>query len=115
MMAQDFQEKAESLLARVGNALEQLLTLEIQTVVTPITVSASDNGGWSVTPQTGQATDGITTVIRLEQGDIHNALSPGAIDNDKLMKLHAEQVALSRQIVADNLKAVVDLARSLMR
>lgn len=114
-MADDLQDKADSLLTRVGNALEQLLTLEIQTVVAPMEVTGRDNGGWSVVPKPGDATDGITTMIRLEQGDVQNALSTGAIDNEKLMKLHADQVALSRQIVADNLKAVVELARSLTR
>ena len=114
-MADDVQGKAESLLDRIGNALEQLLTLEIQTVLTPVNVAAADNGGWSVTPRLGEAADGIVTIIRLEQGDIHNALSTGAIENAKLMQLHTDQVTLSRQIVADNLKAVVDLARSLAR
>ena len=76
---------------------------------------AVDGNGWSVEPKAGEAADGVSTVIRLEQGDIRNALSAGALDNDRLMKLHNDQVTLSRQIVADNLKAVVELARSLAR
>lgn len=113
-MADEVRDQAEGLLIRIGNTLDQLLTLEINTVVAPIIVAA-DGNGWSIEPKTGEAAEAVSTVIRLEQGDVRNALSAGAIDNEKLMKLHADQVALSRQIVADNLKAVVDLARSLAR
>lgn len=41
------------MLTRVGNALEQLLTLEIQSVVAAVAVSSQDNGGWTVAPQPG--------------------------------------------------------------
>jgi hypothetical protein len=114
-MADDLRAQAESLLTRIGNRLEELLTLEVNTVIAPLVVVAADGNDWSIEPKPGEAAEGVSTVIRLDQGDVRNALSAGAIDNEKLMKLHNDQVALSRQIVADNLKAVIDLAHSLAR
>ncbi|MDO6416133.1 hypothetical protein Q4F19_17235 [Sphingomonas sp. BIUV-7] len=113
-MADEVRDQSETLLARIGNTLDQLLTLEVSTVIAPMTVGV-DGNEWSIDPKTGEAAEAVSTVIRLDQGDIRNALSAGAIDNEKLMKLHNDQVTLSRQIVADNLKAVIDLARSLAR
>ena len=104
----------EGLLKKVGEALDGLLTLNIQTVVAPLDVK--DAGGeWTLSPKTGNAVEGITTRIRLEQGDIQNAMSEGAISNSKLMEIHNKQVELSRQIVADNVKALVELAQSLIK
>lgn len=108
----DIQEKVEALIARVGDALQGLLTLEVQTAVTKMTIKP-DGNDWSLEPVTDVNAEGVTTRIRLEQGDIQNALSEGALQNDKLMEMHTQQVALSRQIVADNIQALVTLANSL--
>lgn len=108
--------KVEGLLGKVGDALDGLLTLNIQTAITPMGVDKPANDEWSLSPKPGNnAVDGITTRIRLDQGDIQNAMSEGALGNSKLMEIHAQQVALSRQIVADNIKALVELAQSLTR
>ncbi|AQR75249.1 hypothetical protein [Sphingomonas sp. LM7] len=112
-MASGIQTNVNTALASVGKALNELLTLRIQTVVTAMTIAQDADGNWVLQPETGATAEGATTTIRLEQGDVQNFFSTAAIDNPKVMEIHAEQVKLSRQIVADNLKAVADLAKSL--
>lgn len=108
----DRQTTVERLLDKLADALDKLVTLEIVTVVATTEVRA-DGNSWSLEPAAGAAKSAAKTTIRLDQGDITNVLSDGALENEKLMKLHSEQVALSRQIVAENLKALMDVARSL--
>ncbi len=107
--------QVDGLLGKIGDALERLLTLDIQTVIAPMGVQKAADGDWTLSPNPGKAVEGITTRIRLEQGDIQNAMSEGAITNSKLMEIHSKQVELSRQIVAENVKALVELAQSLIR
>lgn len=114
-MAADLRDNVEGLLKKIGNALDELLTLRVQTAITKMDVSKSANGDWELTPNPGESTEGVLTTIRLDQGDIQNALSVGALDNEKLMSIHTQQVALSRTIVSDNLKALAELAQSLVK
>ena len=100
------------LLKRIEDALQNLLTLKVVTLVGPLDVTANGES-FEIVPHDPTASDGIATSIRLEQGDITNVMSGNAFDNKALFEFHAQQVALSRQIVGDNMKAVLDLARSL--
>lgn len=114
----DLQTNADNLLKKIGEALDQMLTLNIETVVCDIDVAAStanDPGSWSLQPKAQQASDAIKTSILLAQGDIQNAMTPGALANEKLMAMHKEQVTLSRQIVSDNLNGLVALAQNLLK
>ena len=111
----DTQSKAEKLLARLTETLENLVTLNVETVVTTVSVKVDDKGNWYLEPDPGAATNAMKSSIRLDQGDIQNAISAGALENEKLVSMHEQQVALSRQIVADNIKAVMELARSLAK
>jgi hypothetical protein len=112
-MAEDIHAQVEDLMSKIGDALEALLTLRVETVITPLKVKAVGNGDWAAQPEPGEKAEGAVTIIRLDQGDLKNAISEAAIANEKLMAMHSQQVAMSRQIVADNMKAVVELARSL--
>ena len=114
-MAADLRDKVDELLNKIGDALNDLLTLKVQTAITTMGVDRTTNGKWSLAPAPDDTVEGILTTIRLADGDIQNAFSEGALDNDKLMKIHTDQVALSRQIVADNLKALAELAQSLVK
>lgn len=102
----------QTVLQRIENALGNLLTLKIVTIVGPVSVT-DDNGSPDLLPVHGSNASGISTTIRLEQGDITNILSEEAFENKALSDYHGQQVTTSRQIVADNLKALLDLARSM--
>jgi hypothetical protein len=118
----DIQTKVDALLEKLGNALEELVTLNVMTMQTSLTVGKDANGKVILVPKgssdgtnTPPDAEGLWTSIRLDQGDIVNMISTGALGNAPLMELHKEQVKLSQQIVSDNIKALVDLARSLAK
>jgi len=113
-MAADLRDNVEGLLKKIGNALDELCTLRVQTAITSMNVDKT-NGEWSLAPAPGDQAQGISTTIRLDQGDIQNALSEGALENEKLMAIHTQQVTMSREIVSNNLKALAELAQSLLK
>jgi hypothetical protein len=113
----DIQAKIDSLVGKIGDALERLLTLKVETLIGEMDVVAPDNDkeNWTLVPKPGAATVAIKTTIRLSDGDIKNAMTEQASANAKLVELHWQQVAASRQIVSDNLKGLMDLAQSLAK
>lgn len=110
----DIQATLDKVLAKLDQAVEQLLTLEVTTVVTAQEVKAGANGkDWSLSPVAGQVEEALKTTVRLDQGDITNEMTPGALENKALSDFHAAQVALSREIIAGNVKGLADLVREL--
>lgn len=109
------QDKAAALIEEIGNAFENLVRLDIQTAITALEIKPVNNDGWTLAPKLDAGTEGVSTVIDLIQGDIRNAISDGALQNAQLLALHADQVKVSRDIVAGNLQALMDLAKSLAR
>jgi hypothetical protein len=117
--------KADALIRRIEDALQNLVTLRVVTAVTPLRAVAFTADGtpttdpsmmkqWNLLP-TGEAANGMVTEINLIEGDIRNAMSPdfGGEDRKSLREFHLQQVSQSRTIVHDNIQAVLDLARSL--
>jgi hypothetical protein len=117
--------KAESLMRRIEDALDKLVTLSVVTAVMPLrTVFLKADGAptdvmadarrWELWPAGGGA-EGMATEINLVAGDIRNTISTGFAGDDRksLRDFHLQQVTQSRTIVHDNISAVLDLARSL--
>jgi hypothetical protein len=114
-MADGTQANSKTVLQRIEDALNEVLTLKIKTLVMPLSGNGAAGDDWDVAPVGSSSAEGFITQIRLEQGDITNYMSPGALDNEAMLAFHNQQVAMSRQIVADNLKALHDLAVSISR
>jgi hypothetical protein len=113
-MPESLQDSAEGLLGKIAEAFEELLTLSITTAITPLEVVEED-GDWSLKPKAGNSAGGIVTTIRLDQGDVRNAISPDALENPRVLEFHNQQVLVGQKLVADNVKALVDLAKGLAR
>ena len=102
----------QGILDRLTQAIGNAVELEILTVVSDFQVTDFDDPKKRMQIQlTGEA-KGFMTSINLLTGDIRNAVSPEYSDasGDKLAAYHLQQVELGRSIVADNLRAIGDLA-----
>ncbi len=89
----------ETVLKKITDALERLLTLEVKTVV------------WD-----GEHGDrDITTQIRLATGDITTRMHADFIGGelDAMREFHAEQVSRGQKIIADHVKTLLDLVSEL--
>ena len=108
---------ADKLLSQLEAAAVSLVTLQVVTVVAPIDLKHSSDewARWEARPQAGSDVAGAVTQLDLVGGDIRTAVSAefaGAAFADMLAHHHG-QVAEGRKIVADNLRAMQELARSL--
>ena len=105
----------EALLGRLMTAINNALELEIVTAVSDFTIDNFDDPKNAMQVKLGKKPTGYVTSISLLTGDIRNVISPdhAAGQNKELREFHTAQVALAREIVANNLKMVGELAEKL--
>ena len=105
-------DRISGLLDRLFTAMKNAVDLRIVTVVGDFTVEGFDDPDKPLRVMLGAEQGGLFTSINLVTGDIRCALSKeytGAQNTD-LQAFHAKQVELARDIVANNLKVLGDLA-----
>ena len=56
----------------------------------------------------------IVTVVKITDGDVTTVISESLLDNAELRAYHEAQVAKSLQVLPDNLRALVEIARSII-
>ena len=97
---------------RVFDALWNAMELRILTVVSPLDIKNFDARGQAVEVVPTGTQRGLFTSINLATGDIRCAVSPEyeAGGNEEMRAFHTRQVELGREIVANNLKLLGDLA-----
>ncbi len=105
----------EALLGRLMTAINNALELEIVTAVSDFSIDHFDDPKNALEVKLGKKPTGYVTSINLLTGDIRNVISPdyAAGQNKELREYHTTQVALAREIVANNLKMIGELAEKL--
>jgi len=97
-----------ALLDDVVNALRHAVDLRIITTVCDVTLDKFEEGP-TITLGSPQKT--AVTSVDLLQGDIKNAMHPDFMSKDdpSLRDFHLQQVKLGQDIVANNLRTLVEL------
>lgn len=101
---------------RVVDALWNAMELRVVSVVSPLSIQHFDERHKQLEVQLGPASEGgqkaLFTSINLVTGDIRSAVSPEyeASGDTGMPAFHAQQVELAREIVANNLKVLCELA-----
>ncbi len=105
---------ANSNLERLRKALENLATLDIVTVVGPVSVSKKDGKLTAEVRDPSQAS-AMQTSIDLIGGDICNQIDSAYTTGDltSLRDFHLQQVKAGHDIIVNNFKAMIDLFKVL--
>jgi len=107
---------SESFLTKAKNALNNLVEVKVVTLVgnLPVTI-ASKSGATETTLAAKDITDNaIITIVKLLDGDVTTVIAEDLLANTELRDLHTAQVAASLDVLPRNLKALVDIAKSLV-
>lgn len=118
----DIGAQAQKLLDALAAKIDDLTTLDIETVVTGVSVTLEKDaqqkptGGWTLLPAEDKPALGMRTRINLVDGDIKNLVSPElrTAEYKSLFDFHLEQVTKSHEIVAKNIETMVELAKKLI-
>ena len=93
-----------------GDALKNLMTLRVTTIVGPIQVtSVDDNTGKCELVLPGAnagATDCATTSINLLAGDITEVRTPKFVEDPTYSKMHDDALNQAKAVIANNLAAL---------
>jgi hypothetical protein len=106
---------AREFLSKVEQALVDLMTLKIVTLIGPVTVTGTGTRA-SVAITGAGAPEAASTEVDLLSGDITNTFSAGfsALANGEMRNFHQSQVEKSQSIVTENLAEVQKLAAALL-
>jgi hypothetical protein len=105
----------ESFLTRAKNALNDLAEVKVVTAVGALPIKVTTKGDATETTMGTKelAGDAIVTIVKLLDGDVTTVIAPDLVANAELRALHTAQVAESLKVLPANLKALVDIAKSL--
>jgi hypothetical protein len=106
---------AREFLAKIEQALEDLVTLKVVTLVGPVAVTGTGTEA-RVTITGAGATEAASTEVDLLRGDITNTFSTGfsALANGEMRSFHQTQVEQSQSIVTGNFAELQKLATALL-
>ena len=106
---------AREFLSKVEQALVNLVTLKVVTLIGPVTVTGTGTR-MSVAIAGVGAPEAACTEVDLLNGDITNTFSAGfsALANGEMRNFHQSQVEKSQSIVTGNLAEVQKLAAALL-
>jgi hypothetical protein len=106
---------ARDFLVKVEQALEEIVTLKIVTLIGPVSVAGAGTGA-SVAIAREAGTEAASTEIDLLTGHITNTFSTefAALANGEMRNFHQSQVEKSQSIVTGNLAEVQKLATALL-
>ena len=99
----------------------ELTEIKVVTAVSPVRVSitpddAKGKGRTTTTVDTEvtEITNVLVTIFDLVDGDVTNVIAPALKDDEPLRAYHSSQVEKSLTVLPANIKAVVDLGRTLI-
>lgn len=106
---------AERFLDRARNALRDLAEVKVVTLVGNVPIKFVTKGGATdtVLPESETNEDAIITIVKLLDGDVTTVIAEDLVGNADVRAMHAAQVAASLEVLPRNLKALVDIAKSL--
>ncbi len=105
--------KVEEILKKIGDKINDVTVLNIQTVMAPLDID--DKGKIKVTP--GKEIDGMTSTIDLIDGDIKTTIAPSFYEKyPELVQFHQSKEEKGSAIIEANmnaLKSIVSVVSSL--
>lgn len=121
----DVTPKIDSLLDTIADNLGRLVTLNVTTVVCKMTVVALDAAGaptndanaavdWKLAPPPAGSAEAWCTEINLLDGKIRDTLTASFADGTltSMTEFHKSQVDQAKSIVHGNIKALINLAKT---
>ena len=109
------EDGAESFLDKAKHILTDLLEVKVVTAVGDVNIQITTEGDSTKTtlksvkaPQSA-----IVTVVKIADGDVTTVISEALLTNTELRAFHSEQLDKSLKVLPDNLRALVDIARTL--
>ena len=107
---------ARSFIQKAVGILNDLLEVKVVTAVDTVDVFMSTtDDATATTLKTDKALEkSIVTVVKITDGDVTTVISESLLDNAELRAYHEAQVAKSMQVLPDNLRALVEIARSII-
>ncbi len=108
-------DEAEGFLAQVKHALADLAEVKVVTLVGKVRVTITTEGDSTTTRlETTEVSDtAMVTVVKVLDGDVTTVIAESLLANSELRALHTAQVTASLAVLPANLKALVDIAKSL--
>ena len=108
--------EARSFIKKAEAILNDLLEVKVVTAVGNIDIDIRTTGdSTKTTLKTTRALEqSIVTVIKITDGDVSTIISESLLDNAELRAFHTEQIAKSLQVLPDNLRALVEIAQSII-
>lgn len=109
-------DAAERFLTKAKNALNDLVEVKVVTLVADVPVSIVTKGDSTETSvATKEITDNaLVTIVKLLDGDVTTVIPEALLGNAEVRALHSAQVTESLEVLPRNLKALVDIAKSLL-
>lgn len=105
--------KVEEILKKIGDKIEDITVLNIQTVISPLEIAA--DGAIKLTPAKG--VDGMTSTLDLIDGDIRTVIAPSFYEKyPELVQFHQSKEAKGSEIIEANmnaLKSIISIVGSL--
>jgi hypothetical protein len=114
------EKDAQGFIDKAKNVLFDLLEVKVVTVVGNLPVSINTRLGGDDTKTTLGTTPtdlskAIVTIVKLADGDVTTVIADDLVENAELRAMHTAQVTESLEVLPRNLKALVELAQSILK
>ena len=87
---------------------------EVKVAITPDDAKGTGRTTTTVNTQEAEITNVMVTIFDLVDGDVTNVIAPALKDDEALRSFHAAQVEKSLMVLPGNIRAIVDLGRTLI-
>jgi hypothetical protein len=114
-------ENANGFLTKVAAKLDDFTEVRVVTIVGDVPVTFKSKGGEKGTTVETTIEDvtiekgALVTIVKLLDGDVTTAIPPAQVENAEVREMHAAQVAESLKVLPENIKSIVEIAKSIMR
>lgn len=108
------------ILGKLQRMFEEAIELKVVTAVGPVNVTLSHSDAGSATKTEvdngpNQLQDAIVTIFNMLDGDVTNVISPSLKDDQALRDFHAAQVEKSLTVIPQNMRALFDFGKALIK
>lgn len=108
----------ETIKGTITKVFKELVEVRVVTVVGDVTVQlvSEDDGATIKTKLTSipESAKAFVTIFDLIDGDVTNVIPPSLKDDEQLRAFHADQVERSMKVLPDNIRALVELGKSII-
>lgn len=87
---------------------------DVKVSITPDDAKGKGRTTTTVNTQGTETSNALVTIFDLVDGDVTNVISPALKDDEALRSYHTAQVEKSLTVLPGNIKALVDLGRTLI-